>query len=312
MLEYIENIKQQPEGPNGRSSGKRLQKGGGCTTGILEWTTEPASAFRRHLEVVVERLPTPASAASSGGRAEEARTLRIAGLFRQGARTGIFYECGPTPPVDLREVLLTIRRPPEGVIRGLARVVATQVRSLAVHFQIDHTALRTESFVFLGAKGRVDYARPYVLDLARPSVPDMYRHPEYRSSGRRSGSSSGSSSSSSSSSTGSSSGSSGSASGESVWFYQVWALMMVLSEIAEWRPLDQVGTNEEEVELLRRKLDRKRLVTSAKWKSALPAQVFKYGFGVLEADRETLETYSRWQIKQFYDELCELLLSSPP
>lgn len=86
-----------------------------------------------------------------------------------------------------------------------------------------------------------------------------------------------------------------------------------LSEIAEWAPLEEgVGENEAEVELLRRKLDRKRLVTSTGWKSALSAQVFRHGFGILEADRETLETYGRWRIKRFYDTLCELLLTSPP
>ncbi|KAH8165431.1 hypothetical protein CIB48_g2817 [Xylaria polymorpha] len=241
MLEYIENIRQQPEGPSGRSRGKRLHKGGKCTTGLLEWTTESPKTFRPYLEAVEERLPT-----DSGGRAEEAHTLKINGLFRQGARTAIFYECAE-PPIDLREVLRKVARPSDGAIRGLARAVATQVRSLHVHFQINHTALRTESFVFLGAH----YGRPYVLDLARPAVADMYRHPEY------------------------------SADRGSAWFYQVWALMM-------------------------------RLVTSTGWKSALSAQVFRHGFGILEADRETLETYGRWRIKRFYDTLCELLLTSPP
>ncbi|KAI0445138.1 hypothetical protein F4803DRAFT_571940 [Xylaria telfairii] len=271
MLEYIENIRQKPEGPNGRSRGKRLHKGGKSTTGLLEWTTESPKIFRPDLEAVEERLPT------SGGRAEEAHTLKINGLFRQGGRTAIFYECAESP-IDLRDVLRKVARPSDGAIRGLAWTVATQVRSLHVHFQINHSALRTESFVFLGAH----YERPYVLDLARPAVADMYRHPEY------------------------------SADRTSAWYYQVWALMMVLSEIADWAPLDGVRENEGEVELLRRKLDRKRVVTNTAWKSALSAQVFRHGFGFLEADRETLETYGRWRIKHFYDTLCELLLTSPP
>ncbi|RYC55505.1 hypothetical protein CHU98_g10706 [Xylaria longipes] len=211
-------------------------------------------------------------------RPEEVHTLKINGLFRQGPRTAIFYECAESP-IDLREVLLKVPKPPDSVIRALARVIATQVRSLHVHFQVNHTALRTESFVFLGGKP-VDYTRPYLLDLARPALPDMYRHPEYR--GDR----------------------------KPAWFYQVWALMMVLSEIAEWRAL-YPSENDEGVELLRRKLNRKRLVTSAEWRSALSTQVFRHGFGILEADRETLETYSRWRIKRFYDKLCELLLSGP-
>ncbi|KAI0452419.1 hypothetical protein F5B21DRAFT_526835 [Xylaria acuta] len=281
MLDYIENIRQQPEGPNGRSRGKRIQKGGKSTTGILEWTTESPEAFRKYLEAVEERIPT------FGGRAEEVHTLKINGIFRRGPRTALFYECAESP-IDLREVLLKVPRPPDSAIRALARVIATQVRSLHVHFQVDHTALRTESFVFLGARP-VDYARPYLLDLARPALPDMYRHPEYRATTTTT-----------------------TTAGDTVWFYQVWALMMILSEIAEWRPLDRAGPGDEELELLRRKLDRKRLVTSnAEWKSALSTQVFRHGFGILEADRETLETYSRWRIKRFYDKLCELILSGP-
>jgi hypothetical protein len=82
--------------------------------------------------------------------------------------------------------------------------------------------------------------------------------------------------------------------------------MMVLSEIAEWRPLDRAFRDE--AELRSRKLERKQLVTSPGWKGAMTAEIFKYGFGFLEKDRNTLEQYSRWDVKQFYDRLCELLV----
>ncbi|KAI0201213.1 hypothetical protein F4808DRAFT_460072 [Astrocystis sublimbata] len=274
MLEYIENLKQRPEGPNGRSRAKRIEKGGKCITGLLEWTPNSPEKFLNWLEAIEERLPT------RDGRPEEAHTLTINGIFRQGPRTAIFYECTESP-IDLREVLVRVPRPPNDVIRELARTIATQVRSLHVHFKIHHDALRTASFVFLCTRP-FNYTRPYLLDLARPAFPDIYRHPEYR------------------------------ADGQSTWFYQVWALMMILSEIAEWLPIDSPsGTDKEGLELLKRKLKRKRLVTSGEWKSALSPKVFAHGFGVLEADRETLETYSRWRVKKFYDELCELLLCPP-
>ncbi|KAI0546730.1 hypothetical protein F4679DRAFT_587255 [Xylaria curta] len=271
MLDYIENITQLPEAPNGRSRGKRILKDGRYTKGLLEWTTCSPELLRYYLKDVEERLPT------SGGRAEEVHTMKINGLFRQGYRTAIFYECEESP-IDLREVLLKVPKPPDYVIRSLAKVIATQVRSLHVHFQIDHTSLRTESFVFRGKP--VDYNRPYLLDMVRQPVPEMYRHPEYRADGER------------------------------AWFYQVWALMMILSEIAEWKPLDYVTPGEGGAELLRRKLNRKRQVTSTEWKSGLHPQVFRLGFDFLDADRETLETYSRWRVKRFYDELCELLSPS--
>ncbi|KAI0865893.1 hypothetical protein F4860DRAFT_526278 [Xylaria cubensis] len=275
MLDFIENITQAPEASNGRSRGKRILKDGRSIKGLLEWTPATPDVFLHYLEAIEERIPT------SGGRAEEVHTMKINGLFRQGSRTAIFYECEESP-IDLREVLLKVPRPPDYVIRALAKVIATQIRSLHVHFQIDHTSLRTESFVFLGAKP-VDYTRPYLLDMARSPIPEIYRHPEYRPDG------------------------------ELAWFYQVWALMMILSEIAEWKPLDQVKPGEESgVELLRRKLSRRRQVTSAEWQSGLPTQVFRLGFGFLDADRETLETYNRWRVKRFYDELCELLSPDQP
>ncbi|KAK0646163.1 hypothetical protein B0T16DRAFT_390645 [Cercophora newfieldiana] len=64
-------------------------------------------------------------------------------------------------------------------------------------------------------------------------------------------------------------------------------------------------------ELLRRKMDRKQLVIRPGWKGAPTGEIFKYGFGFLEKDHHTLEGYSRWDIKRFYDTLCELLGPSP-
>ncbi|SCO86486.1 uncharacterized protein FRV6_10613 [Fusarium oxysporum] len=92
---------------------------------------------------------------------------------------------------------------------------------------------------------------------------------------------------------------------KSLWSYQVWSLMMVLSEIAEWQPLDKAF--QDDAELRSRKLERKRLATSPGWNGAMTAEIFQYGFGFLEKDRNTLEEYSEWEVKRFYDELCKLL-----
>jgi len=150
-----------------------------------------------------------------------------------------------------------------------------------------HPGLRTESFVFFGdaAAEKPDLTKPYVLGWARPPSTDMYRHPEYQ------------------------------ADKSSLWFYHVWSLMMVLSEIAEWRPLDTCRAfqdkDKDKEELLRRKMERKQLVTKPDWKGAPTAEIFQYGLGFLEKDHHTLEGYNRWDIKRFYDKLCELLGPSP-
>lgn len=95
-----------------------------------------------------------------------------------------------------------------------------------------------------------------------------------------------------------------------LWFYQVWSLIMVLSEVAEWQPLDR--TSQDRTELSRRQIERKQLVTSPDWKGALTAEIFKFGFGFLEKDCHTLEQYSRWYVGRFYDKLCELLAPFVP
>lgn len=78
--------------------------------------------------------------------------------------------------------------------------------------------------------------------------------------------------------------------------------------MSEWQPLD--AAFQDEAELLKRKLERKQLATSLNWKGAPTAEIFQYGFGFLKKHRHTFEQFSRWDIKRFYDKLCELLASS--
>ncbi len=82
--------------------------------------------------------------------------------------------------------------------------------------------------------------------------------------------------------------------------------MMILSEIAEWRPVDRAFTDEED--LRTKKVERARLVARPEWKGAATAEIFEFGFGILlERDVHMLEKYSRWDVKRFYDKLCALL-----
>lgn len=176
--------------------------------------------------------------------------------------------------MNLRDVLLTIEKP-SGDDRGkLAAIIATQIRSLNVHFRLRHAGLRTESFIFFGDTKKPDLTNPYLLDWGRPSSPSIYQHPEYQA-------------------------------GEIHWFYDVWSLMIVLSEIAEWKPVD--GTFQDANELSRKKLQRKKEVMDASWKGDRTAKIMQYGFKFLEKDRSTLESLSRKEVKRFFDRLCSLI-----
>jgi hypothetical protein len=268
----IAKVDSQPAGPSGRSMGKWFQKVGGAAVGLLEWTTSPTEALLPLLHNIEDRVPT------RGNREEEAQTLKILGVFSEGDRTAIIYNA-PFQPPDLRDVLLNVPKPSGEDRRKLSLIVATQVRSLHVHFQLPHPGLRTESFVFGGPAASPDLARPYVLDWARPAPPDMYRHPEYRPESFR-------------------------------WFYPAWALMMVLSEIAEWRPLDQVAFKDED-DLRKRQMERVRLVARPEWKGARTAEIFKFAFGMLDQDVQALERSTRWDGKRFYDKLCVMLAPLP-
>lgn len=260
---------------SGRTMSAWTRTDGTSFSGMLEWTAGRPDALAGYIRAVQERVPI------DGNRREEAHTLRIDGVFRAGGRTALVYRC-PWQPTTLRDVLVRLRCPSADDRRRLCRLVVSQARSLHVHFDLVHAALRPESFVFFGgfggagaAAGAVpDLTRPFVLDWARDSSPDLHQHPQFQP-GRR------------------------------LWFYQVWSLLMILTEIAEWRPLDRAFPRE--VDLWRRRLERKQLATNPDWQGEATARLFQYGFGFIDRDPGELERYSHWQIKRFYDTLCDML-----
>ncbi|TVY61774.1 hypothetical protein Focb16_v013234 [Fusarium oxysporum f. sp. cubense] len=242
MPDLVDNVDSNPEGPRHIGTWSR---GEHTSPRLIEWTTAVPEALKPYLATVQERIPTDEN------RPEETRTLVIDHLFNDGRRNALIYRC-VEQPTDLRDAITRIQKPSSEDRRALGRIIATQVRSLYVHFQIHHPALRTESFVFFGDPNRPDFTKPYILDWGRQALPEMYQHPEYQAE-------------------------------KPLWSYQ------------------------DDAELRSRKLERKRLVTSPGWKGAMTAEIFQYGFGFLEKDRNTLEEYSEWEVKRFYDELCKLL-----
>jgi hypothetical protein len=259
------------EDSGGRSIGISTQNDGSKVNVVLEWGLSASADLGARVAKALENIPTDEDV----NRPEEVRTLKFEGLLsvQEQSLSALVYEC-PQKPLNLRDVLLTIAKP-SGEDRGkLASIIATQIRSLNVHFRRRHGGLRTESFVFFGDAKKPDLTNPYLLDWGRPSSPSIYQHPEYQA-------------------------------GELNWFYDVWSLMMILSEIAEWKPVD--GTLQDEHGLSRKKLQRKKEVMNPSWKGDRTAKVMEYGFKFIEKDRSTLESLSRKEVKRFFDTLCSLL-----
>ncbi|OAA63650.1 hypothetical protein SPI_03813 [Niveomyces insectorum RCEF 264] len=277
-------------GSSRRSLGCATLIGGQTLSGLIEWVTgEPDHAL---LSRVGERIP---NGDDGEWRPEEAHTLRIHSTFRDGDRTAVVYACSSKQrPTDLRDVMLTTPKPSSADRRAFGRIIATQIRSLHVHFQIIHPMLRTESFAFFSpspsssnAAEPLDLSRPYILDWGYrvsssssglPTTVDMFQHPGYRAS----------------------------ALVTPQWFNQAWALMMILTEIADWRPIEG-GPFRDEAALREATLQRGQLVTDESWKNSSTAAIFRYGFAFLDHKPEVLAQYSHWQIKRFYDRLCQLL-----
>ncbi|CZR65265.1 uncharacterized protein PAC_15165 [Phialocephala subalpina] len=262
------------EDSGGRSMGISKRGDGSQVDVLLEWRASVPADLGALVAKAVENIPTDEDV----NRPEEVRTLKFEGLFKakEPSLSALVYEC-PQKPLNLRDVLLTIAKP-SGDDRGkLAAIIATQIRSLNVHFRLRHAGLRPESFIFFGLFSdptKPNLSDPYLLDWGRPSSPNIYEHPEYQA-------------------------------GQSLWFHDIWSLMMILSEIAEWKPVD--GTFRDANELSRKKLQRKQEVMDASWKGDRTAAVMQYGFKFLEKDRSTLQSLSRKDVKRFFDRLCSLL-----
>lgn len=271
----------------GRCPATHKREDGTTTPLVLEWVSSIPPGLVISLIQLRDELPTNQS---RHRRAEEVRTLRFAGLKGgKDNRVALAYEL-PYVPATLRDVLINVPKPSPGDRCVLARLVATQVRSLHVHFRNKHMGLRTESFVFLrdascanGAKKQngagikeLDLRNPYLLDWGRETCPSVYQHPDFQAAGK-------------------------------LWYYDVWSLMIVLSEIADWKPLD-VGKVSSERELREKKLEVRRKVTSIEWKGEATAKIFRYGFELLEL--RGIERMSWGGIKRFFDRLCELLEAS--
>lgn len=254
--------------------------------GLLEWVVaEPTLA---QLQTVEERMISQQGGGTTSWREEEAHTLPTHLITNENDAWVVIYKCPASQqqqPINLCEMMRTMAKPLADERRTLAHTVATQVRSLHVHFNILHPALRTESFVFMtptlphGGSASPDTTNPYILDWgsyaattssASPptlTVDSMFEHPMYSAlpASERAAA--------------------------PPWFNQAWAMLMILSEIADWRPM----------------LQRVRLVTNASWKNGTTSAIMCFGFQTLGKPPKELQGASHWEIKHFYDHICDML-----
>ncbi|EHA58232.1 hypothetical protein MCOR27_009831 [Pyricularia oryzae] len=296
----LENAQWSPPGPDGRMMVGWLDVATSQTRCAL---FEPTSASPAEVEPIIgkaqQRLPC------LGGlcRSEEAQTFRLAGISRLGSEIGLLYNC-TQQPVTLRDYITTRPKPDRRDRLRLALAIATKVRSLEVHFDLRHPDLRADSFVFIrdvfrpaatnggdmsnsnngnnratinGTDGRdVDLSRPFILDWSRrPTQQSIYQHPRFRPPGERP---------------------------NREWTYQVFALLMILSEIAAWDSLaTRFSSSTTPAALQAAKEERFHLLKTGAW------QVFPWACTQLEQNMEKLEQYDRWHVKRFYDMLCDKL-----
>lgn len=291
--------------------------------GLLEWVA--VKPYMTLLQIVDERMLSNQDGDAADWRREEAHTLPTHLVTCEGDAWVVIYKCPAfqqREPINLRDMIRTTPKPSADERRTLARIVATQVRSMHVHFHIHHPALRTESFFFMATAtsaggllapddaapsapfSQPDITKPYVLDWAcgatpassetssalsfsQPALPltvdGIFQHPTYRAALARE-----------------------CPAEQSPWFNQAWALLMILSEIADWRPITG-GPFRDEAELREATLQRVRLVTNDSWKNGTTAEIMRFGFVAMEKPLNALYQLSHWQIKGFYDRLYYLL-----
>ncbi|KAK7420793.1 hypothetical protein QQX98_002597 [Neonectria punicea] len=217
-------------------------------------------------------------------KAGDVRTLKVAIEETIGDVFDIAYRC-PDPVVTLHYILTNVKKPSNDERRNLARIITENVRSMLIRHEVVHGALQTESFLFLD-KGNGEYDdQPYITGwMCPPSrihAPPMGDPPYYMYDPDNPG-----------------------------WWDDVWSLMMILSEIAEWKPLD--GTGKGDRQMFMSKVRRRQLVKSDVWKGTTTAAIFEHGFGFIYQPREVLKTYSCDEVNRFFDTLCDLLLHGLP
>ncbi|KPM45166.1 hypothetical protein AK830_g1411 [Neonectria ditissima] len=231
----------------------------------------------------IKRLPVY-DAIEHASASREVRTLPVNTTYKKDTTISVAYRC-PGAALDLHHTLMNHPKPSTKDRYRLARVITQQVQSLHMRHELVHGALQAGTFVFLDVNGTgAEYKKPYTMGwLSKPSP--AHRHPDYDAQGVR-------------------------------WYDDVWSLMMILSEICEWKPLEvKLGKGKRPVQdkLCRWQARRKLLTQTYEWLSGdnwdnVPThEVFSYGFGFIDKPREVLDSYGPDARGEFFETLCSLL-----
>ncbi|OIW33644.1 hypothetical protein CONLIGDRAFT_186695 [Coniochaeta ligniaria NRRL 30616] len=202
-------------------------------------------------EVIIERVRKLAALLNHSPKPEAFRTPHCLGFFDKASRSpdgeddedaldlrlGLIFQRpldesldASLPPVSLRELLVSVRRPRVTERIKLALAISNCLLYLhAVNWL--HKGLRSHNIVFFQTtKGQVDYSKPYLsgFDFSRPARPeemtdipgddaefDLYRHPQAQSTNP----------------------------GERARFkksFDIYSLGVLLVEIAHWDTIDRI------------------------------------------------------------------------
>lgn len=244
---------------------------------------EPTTASQKEVQPVIDKVKKQLARPGGLSRPEEAQTLGIDGWVTLGSQLGLVYTFSDQyEPVSLAHEMASAPRPSRKDRIDLALKLANTVRSLHVHHQMNHPALRCRSFVYLRHKVTGQYNGPFLLDWSqRPTGPNLFQHSGYDDGA-------------------------GETKPAAPWVDQAYALVMVLSEIVAWRPLSEPPPDVDAKELRKARATREMELKKGSWK------VFPWALERLVGrNSEYHERASHANVKWFYDKLCEEISTQP-
>ncbi|KAL8388320.1 hypothetical protein RB595_009313 [Gaeumannomyces hyphopodioides] len=244
---------------------------------------EPTTASQKDVQPVIDKVKKQLARPGGLSRPEEVQTLGIDGWVMLGSQMGLLYTFSDQyEPVSLAHEMAATPRPSRKDRVDLAGKIANTVRSLHVHHQINHPALRCGSFVYLRHKVTGKYNGPYLLDWSQcPTGPNLYQHPGYDDG-------------------------TGKTRPAALWVDQAYALIMVLSEIVAWRPMNEPPPGVDAKAMRDARAKREMELRKGNW-NAFPWALER----LVGRTSEYHEKASHTNVKWFYDKLCDAISSQP-
>jgi hypothetical protein len=245
---------------------------------IFEWreTELDENDIAQYLSMVRDLVPTERGDGLM--RLNKIQTFKYLTNITNGRYSAIVYKCARSS-INLSEAFDTIPKPSTSERIAIALGVAKAIRSLHVDCKLMHPSLRTESFVYVKEDdGNINLNCPFVLDWARrPRATSFYTDPRVGAVRLN----------------------------ELTWYNDIWALLVVISEILEWQKLD--GNSFAARGLKDAQREWKNRVKSAGWNGEAIANFFTYGLDRISQQSRFLDVVSEREITRYFNKLCDLL-----